>query len=80
MADENLAYLMRIAIEGPDLSAVNLMTFLNERTGESDCRLYSCQNHINELFILEILGVGDLTFGGGGGGVGGISPPSPPSV
>ena len=23
LADENLAYLMRIAIEGPDLSAVN---------------------------------------------------------
>ena len=51
-----------------------LMTFLNKRTGESDCRLYSCQNHINELFILEILGVGDLTFGGGGGG-GDIPPP-----
>ena len=36
------AYLMRIAIEGPDLSAVNFDEVLDIFTGKSDCRLYSC--------------------------------------
>ena len=33
------AYLIRIAIEGPDLSADEALDILNKRTGESDCRL-----------------------------------------
>ena len=55
------------------------LTFLNKRTGKSDCRLYSC---VRIILILGILGVyvGDLTFGGGGGGGGGGYPPFPPSV
>ena len=45
------AYLMKIAIEGPDLSAVNFDAFLNKRTGKSDCRLYSCVRIIVMNFL-----------------------------
>ena len=46
LADENLVYLMRIAIEGPDLSAVNfdevLDIFKQKNRSIRYCRLYSC--------------------------------------
>ena len=60
---------MRIATEGPDLSAVNFDEVLDIFTGKSDCRLYSCVRIINK----GILGVGDLPFG-----VGYPPPPPPP--
>ena len=56
------------------------LTFLNKRTGELDCRLYSyVRIIIMNFFILGILG-----GGGGGGGWGdltfgvGYPPPPPP--
>ena len=62
------AYLMRIAIEGPDLSAVN---FDDIFTGKSDCRLYSCVR----IIIMNFFGD---SWGGRSDLWGGISPPPPP--
>ena len=42
---------MRIAIEGPDLSAVNFDEVLDIFTGKSDCRLYSCVRIIIMNFL-----------------------------
>ena len=60
----------RIAIEGPDSSAVN---FDEVQTKDQANQIVDCIA-VSESLLLGILGVGDLTFGVG------YPPPPPPSV